>query len=70
MELKREKWIKKYQDLQLSGLQQSSESGSGQNIKMKSIDQLVKDYQHCPELNTHAECIALYKNLVEQQDSC
>ena len=85
IELKREKWIKKFNDLQQAGNQplqlsmQNQDSqishsnpqpGSSQHVRIKTVDVLVKEYRQSEELHLDDYCQNLHKKLIVQQASC
>ena len=80
VELKREKWIKKYNDLWTAGSQMDNQSQSTYNksttgqtqnhVKIKTIDILVKEYQTSKELNQEVGIQRLASKLTSQQQIC
>ena len=53
-ELKREKWIKKFYDLQLP---------SQQNVRIKQLDSLFKEYRASVDLQSDTQCTELAQQL-------
>ena len=60
-ELKREKWIKKFYDLQLP---------SQQNVRIKQLDSLFREFRASGDLQNDTQCTELAQQLERQHKAC